>query len=83
MGIFDVFSSESYEKYEKKGDRFFDSNDFGSAKLEYEEALSRLEQGFLGRPIDRESNLYRVFLDPQRLKDVRAIEEAFHFAMTS
>lgn len=47
------------------------------------EALFRLEQEFLGRPIHRESNIYRIFLDPQRMKEVRAIEEAFHLAMKS
>ena len=43
MGIFDIFSSPSYETFEKKGDGFFNANNFGLAKLEYEKALSRLE----------------------------------------
>jgi hypothetical protein len=45
------------------------------------EALFRLEQAFVGPSIPGESNIYRVFLDPQRLKEVNAIQEAFHEAI--
>ena len=47
------------------------------------EALFRLEQAFVGPSIPGESNIYRVFLDPQRLKEINAIQEAFHVAMQS
>lgn len=47
------------------------------------EALARLEQGFLDRPIHKESPIYKTFLEPQRMNEVRAIEEAFHQAMRS
>jgi hypothetical protein len=42
------------------------------------EALFRLEQEFVGRTNYRGSDIYRIFLDPQRMKEVRAIEDAFH-----
>ena len=45
------------------------------------EALSRLEQELLDRPFHKEDPIYRTFLDPQRMKEVRAIEEAFHKAV--
>lgn len=45
------------------------------------EALSRLEQKILRRSVQKENLIYRIFLDPQRIKEVRAIEEAFHHAM--
>ena len=47
------------------------------------EALFRLEQAFVGPSIPGESNIYRVFLDPQRLKEVNEIQDAFHEAMTT
>ncbi len=47
------------------------------------EALSRLEQEFLGRPVESESNIYGIFLDPQRMKEVNAIQDAFHQAIKS
>jgi hypothetical protein len=47
------------------------------------EALFRLEQEFVGPSIPGESNIYKVFLDPQRMKEVNAIQEAFHEAIKS
>ena len=47
------------------------------------EALSLLEQKLLGRPIDRSVPIYRTFLDPGRMKEVRAIEREFHVSMGS
>lgn len=47
------------------------------------EALFRLEQDFVGPSDYSESDIYRVFLNPLRMKEVRAIEEAFHQAMKS
>lgn len=45
------------------------------------EALYLLEQEFMGGPVMKESRLYRTFLDPRRMNEVRAIEEAFHHTM--
>ncbi|MGA1791553.1 MAG: hypothetical protein ACMUIM_08705 [bacterium] len=42
------------------------------------EALSLLEQKLLGRSLDREACAYRIFLDPERMDRVKAIEKAFH-----
>ena len=42
------------------------------------QALALLEQNLLGRPPDRNDPIYRVFLDPERVRDVKAVEEAFH-----
>ena len=47
------------------------------------EALSLLEQKLFGRPIDRSAPIYRTFLDPNRMKEVRAIEREFHVSMGS
>ena len=47
------------------------------------EALYRLEQDFVGPSDYSESNIYKTFLDPQRMKEVNAIQEAFHHAMKS
>jgi hypothetical protein len=47
------------------------------------EALFRLEQDFIGPSNFSESDIYRVFLDPQRMKEVNDIQDAFHHAMTS
>lgn len=46
------------------------------------QALSLLERKILGRPVDMEDPVYGTFLDPQRIKDVRVLEERFHFSMT-
>ena len=42
------------------------------------EALSLLEQKLLGRSLDREDCIYRIFLDPERMDRVKAIEKAFN-----
>ncbi len=42
------------------------------------EAISILEQKLLDRPIDKTETLYKIFLDPQRMKDVSVLEEEFH-----
>jgi hypothetical protein len=45
------------------------------------EALFLLEQEFASSPVLKENHIYRTFLDPQRMNEVKAIEEAFHHAM--
>jgi hypothetical protein len=42
------------------------------------EALSLLEQKLLDRPIDHADGIYRIFLDPERISRVKALERAFH-----
>jgi hypothetical protein len=47
------------------------------------EAVSMLEKELLGKSIDRAEKLYQIFLDPQRMKEVRALEERFHLSAIS
>jgi hypothetical protein len=47
------------------------------------EALSILERKLLDRPIDETEFLYKIFLDPQRMREVRVLEENFHRALKS
>ena len=42
------------------------------------EAISILEQKLLDRPIAKTDTVYRIFLDPDRMKRVKKLEEAFH-----
>jgi hypothetical protein len=42
------------------------------------EVISILEQKLLDRPIDKTEILYKIFLDPQRMKEVSVLEEEFH-----
>jgi len=42
------------------------------------EALSLLERKLLGKSLEREDCIYRIFLDPERMDRVKAIEKAFH-----
>lgn len=47
------------------------------------EAISMLEKKLLGKPIDKTERLYKIFLDPQRMKEVGALEEKFHLSARS
>lgn len=47
MGLLQFFSPKSFHVFEEKGDRLVKSQDLGLAKLQYEEALSRLERSSL------------------------------------
>ena len=47
MGLLQFFSPKAFDVFEEKGDRLVRSNDLGLAKLQYEEALSRLEASSL------------------------------------
>jgi len=47
------------------------------------EAISILEQKLLGTPIDKTETLYKIFLDPLRMKDVSVLEEKFHRSLKS
>jgi len=47
------------------------------------EAISMLEKKLLGKSIDKTERLYKVFLDPQRIKEVGALEEKFHLSTMS
>ena len=45
------------------------------------EAISILEQKLLDKPIDRTETLYKIFLDPMRMRDVSSLEEKFHSSL--
>jgi hypothetical protein len=47
------------------------------------EAISMLEKKLLRKPIDNTEKLYKIFLDPQRMKEVSALEEKFHLSAMS
>jgi hypothetical protein len=47
------------------------------------EAISMLEKKLLGKPIDKTERLYKIFLDPQRMKKVGVLEEKFHLSAMS
>jgi len=47
------------------------------------EAISMLENKLLGKPIDKTEKLYKIYLDPQRMKEVSALEEKFHLSAMS
>ena len=47
------------------------------------EAISMLEKKLLGKSIDKTAKLYKIFLDPQRMKEVVELEEKFHFSARS
>jgi hypothetical protein len=47
------------------------------------EAVSMLEKELVGKPIDHTEKPYQIFLDPQRMKDVSALEERFHLSARS
>jgi hypothetical protein len=47
------------------------------------EAISILEQKLLDKPIDKTETLYKIFLDPLRMKDVSVLEEKFHRSLKS
>jgi hypothetical protein len=46
------------------------------------EALSMLEKNLVGRPLDPQDEIYKVFLSPARMDKVRALEMQFHRAQT-
>ena len=45
------------------------------------EALSLIEQKLLGRSSLRTEPIYKTFLDPERMKEVRALDEEFQLSM--
>ncbi|MDL1960036.1 MAG: hypothetical protein LWW99_11905, partial [Deltaproteobacteria bacterium] len=45
------------------------------------EALSLIEQKLLGRFLLRTDPIYDTFLDPERVKEVRALDEEFQLSM--
>lgn len=47
------------------------------------EAIFMLENKLLGKSIDKTERLYKIFLDPQRMKEVGALEEKFHLSARS
>jgi hypothetical protein len=45
------------------------------------QALALLEQKIIGNPIKGEETVYETFLDAQRVRRVKALEDKFHFSM--
>jgi hypothetical protein len=45
------------------------------------QALSLLEQKLLGRPPGKTNSIYKTFLNPERMKEVKAKEESFHLSI--
>lgn len=45
------------------------------------QALSLLEQKILAKPINKEDGVYKTFLGSQRMRDVKVLEDKFHFSM--
>lgn len=47
------------------------------------EALSYLEQKLVGKPLDMNERIYKLFLDPDRRKEVKSMEESFHMSQNT
>lgn len=47
------------------------------------EALSLIETGVLGHPVDENEEFYRFFLNPERMQRVKEIEQRFHAGMAA
>ncbi len=45
------------------------------------QALALLEQKILGKAINKEDAVYKTFLDAQRMRRVKVLEDKFHFTM--
>jgi hypothetical protein len=45
------------------------------------QALSLLEQKILAKAINKEDAVYKTFLDSQRIRSVKVLEDKFHFSM--
>jgi hypothetical protein len=45
------------------------------------QALSLLEQKILARAINKKDAVYKTFLDAQRMREVKVLEDEFHFTM--
>ena len=45
------------------------------------QALALLEQKILAKPINKEDAVYKTFLETQRMRDVKVLEDKFHFSM--
>jgi len=70
MGLLKQFFRQSPEKYELKGDRFFDNALWGHAKIEYEKALDAFE-----RPTkDQNEAKIRIEEKLQKAKEALALE---------
>jgi tetratricopeptide (TPR) repeat protein len=74
MGLLKLFSGKDPEEYEKQGDTYFDIGEFGAAKMEYENALNKLEKK---RPDDTgDANRLRVKVVRSRESLARAHKES-------
>ncbi|MEA1970298.1 MAG: tetratricopeptide repeat protein, partial [Thermodesulfobacteriota bacterium] len=44
MGLLKIFSGKGPEEYERRGDSFFETMEYGAARLEYETALAKMKK---------------------------------------
>ena len=63
MGFLKFFTPKSFDVFEEKGDRLVRSNDLGLAKLQYEEALSRLKKSTLPDVLEHRDRIEMKILD--------------------
>jgi hypothetical protein len=47
------------------------------------EALSLLEEKLIGKPTHKDDLIYKIFLDPARMEEVKKLEKRFHLSMKS
>ena len=49
MGMFSFLTGKAPEEIELIGDKFFKTNEFGAAKIEYEKAVKKAKSKFPGK----------------------------------
>jgi tetratricopeptide (TPR) repeat protein len=72
MGILKIFSGKDPEEYEQKGDAYFEEQQYGLAKIEYESALGKLERRSSG-DIDFRARLEQKII---RAKESLAVQHS-------
>lgn len=63
MGFLQFFSKKSFDVFEEKGDRLVRSHDLGLAKLQYEKALSRLDDSSLPDVLEHRDRIEKKIKD--------------------
>ena len=71
MGFLQFFTPKSFDVFEEKGDRLVRSNDLGLAKLQYEEALLRLEKS---TPPEVSEHRHRIEMKIQDTRESLALQ---------
>jgi tetratricopeptide (TPR) repeat protein len=83
MGILKIFSGKDPEEYKQKGDAYFEEQQYGLAKIEYESGLSKLERRSPG-DIDLRARLEQKIVQTQEalaLQHSEAGEELINAAL--